>query len=145
MYADCQLVVVLIDSPPDMILLLSVPAEMGEGTGYGSMTVTSLYPRRPSSRAVDVPHAPPPTTRIDVSSSVFVTVTFASLDANWVVSAVVMLRYSSGADYQVSKRCIQLPSVAYIPSSSAQLRVDYLFPSRLHLLLLTRDRLTCVE
>ena len=42
-------------------LLTSLPAEMAEGTGYGSSTVTFLYPLRASQRAVDEPQVPQPT------------------------------------------------------------------------------------
>ena len=44
-------------------LLTSLPAEMAEGTGYGSSTVTFLYPLRASQRAVDEPQVPQPTIR----------------------------------------------------------------------------------
>ena len=42
-------------------LLTSLPAEMAEGTGYGSSTVTLLYPLLASQRAVDDPQVPQPT------------------------------------------------------------------------------------
>jgi len=45
-------------------LLTSLPAEMADGTGYGSNTVTFLYPLRASQRAVDEPHVPQPTIRM---------------------------------------------------------------------------------
>lgn len=49
-------------------LLTSLPAEMAEGTGYGSSTVTFLYPLRASQRAVDEPQVPQPTMRILVEA-----------------------------------------------------------------------------
>ena len=49
-------------------LLTSLPAEMAEGTGYGSSTVTSLYPLRASQRAVDDPQVPQPTMRMLVEA-----------------------------------------------------------------------------
>ena len=49
-------------------LLTSLPAEMAEGTGYGSRTVTFLYPLRASQRAVDEPQVPQPTTRMLVEA-----------------------------------------------------------------------------
>jgi hypothetical protein len=52
-------------------LLTSLPAEMAEGTGYGSSTVTFLYPLRASQRAVEDPHVPQPTMRmLDEAGSV---------------------------------------------------------------------------
>lgn len=49
---------------------MSFPAEMAEGTGYGSRTVTFVYPRRAKWRAVDEPHVPAPmTSRGDVFES----------------------------------------------------------------------------
>ena len=45
-------------------LLTSLPAEIAEGTGYGSSTVTFLYPLRASQRAVDEPQVPQPTMRM---------------------------------------------------------------------------------
>ena len=49
-------------------LLTSLPAEMAEGTGYGSSTVTFLYPLRASQRAVDEPQVPQPTMRMLVEA-----------------------------------------------------------------------------
>jgi len=49
-------------------LLTSLPAEMAEGTGYGSITVTFLYPLRASQRAVDEPQVPQPTMRMLVEA-----------------------------------------------------------------------------
>ena len=49
-------------------LLTSLPAEMAEGTGYGSKTVTFLYPLRASQRAVDEPQVPQPTMRMLVEA-----------------------------------------------------------------------------
>lgn len=49
-------------------LLTSLPAEMVEGTGYGSSTVTFLYPLRASQRAVDEPQVPQPTMRMLVEA-----------------------------------------------------------------------------
>ena len=49
-------------------LLTSLPAEMAEGTGYGSRTVTFLYPLRASQRAVDEPQVPQPTIRMLVEA-----------------------------------------------------------------------------
>ena len=49
-------------------LLTSLPAEMAEGTGYGSRTVTFLYPLRASQRAVDEPQVPQPTMRMLVEA-----------------------------------------------------------------------------
>jgi hypothetical protein len=41
---------------------------MADGTGYGSSTVTFLYPLRASQRAVDEPQVPQPTMRILVEA-----------------------------------------------------------------------------
>jgi hypothetical protein len=41
---------------------------MAEGTGYGSKTVTFLYPLRASQRAVDEPQVPQPTMRMLVEA-----------------------------------------------------------------------------
>lgn len=49
-------------------LLTSLPAEMADGTGYGSRTVTFLYPLRASQRAVDEPQVPQPTIRMLVEA-----------------------------------------------------------------------------
>lgn len=49
-------------------LLTSLPAEMAEGTGYGSSTVTFLYPLRASQSAVDEPQVPQPTMRMLVEA-----------------------------------------------------------------------------
>lgn len=49
-------------------LLTSLPAEMADGTGYGSSTVTFLYPLRASQRAVDEPQVPQPTMRMLVEA-----------------------------------------------------------------------------
>ena len=49
-------------------LLTSLPAEMTDGTGYGSSTVTFLYPLRASQRAVDEPQVPQPTMRMLVEA-----------------------------------------------------------------------------
>jgi hypothetical protein len=62
-------------------LLTSLPAEMAEGTGYGSSTVTFLYPLRASQRAVDDPQVPQPTMRmLDVAGSVEVRLLGAIVD-----------------------------------------------------------------
>jgi hypothetical protein len=53
------------ESPPSTSLLMSVAADSGDGTGYGSITTTDVYPALPKARAVDVPQAPAPTTRIE--------------------------------------------------------------------------------
>lgn len=47
-----------------MILLMSFPAAMGEGTGCGSRTVTFGYPVRARWRAVEQPQVPAPTISI---------------------------------------------------------------------------------
>ena len=44
-----------------MILLMSFPAAMGDGTGCGSRTVTFRYPLRARCRAVEQPQVPAPT------------------------------------------------------------------------------------
>jgi hypothetical protein len=47
-----------------MILLRSFPAAVGEGKVCASSTVMLLYPRLASWYDIDVPHVPPPMTRI---------------------------------------------------------------------------------
>lgn len=51
--------------PSSTILFTSLPAEIGDGIGYGSRTVTFLYPRRARCKAVEQPQVPPPTIRME--------------------------------------------------------------------------------
>lgn len=48
-----------------MILLISFPAAMGEGTGCGSSTRTFVYPRRARCRAAEQPQVPAPTIKME--------------------------------------------------------------------------------
>jgi len=43
---------------------MSFPADIAEGTSYGSSTVTFLYPLLAKWSAVEAPQVPQPTTRI---------------------------------------------------------------------------------
>lgn len=63
-----------------MILLMSFPAAMGEGTECGSKTVTFRYPLRARCRAVEQPQVPAPTiSMLDCKESGAIGIVFGAM------------------------------------------------------------------